>query len=139
MSHELPRARPAMPPPGTETVLLIEDDVAVLRLLERTLEALGYRVLSAASGGDALAVAAAHAGEIDVVLSDVVLPDISGPETVRRLQAASPHPLATLFMSGHADHPLLRGRTAQEERNFIQKPLTRMAIAHKLREAIDAR
>jgi two-component system cell cycle sensor histidine kinase/response regulator CckA len=140
MTNELPRARTAaaMPPRGTETVLLIEDDEAVRCLLGRTLEGLGYRVLTAASGTEALAVDAAHPGETEVVVSDVVLPDISGPETVRRLCRAPGRALAILFMSGHIDHPLLREDVLQGARNFIQKPLTRMAIACKLREVIDA-
>ena len=136
-------ARPASPPDdttpgGTETVLIIEDDDMVRRLLHRTLLSLGYQVLLAGNGHDALALGREHAGGIDVVLSDVVLPDISGPETVRRLLASSRREPAILFMSGHTDHPLLRDGTLQGARNFIQKPLTRGDIARKLRDVIDA-
>jgi two-component system cell cycle sensor histidine kinase/response regulator CckA len=141
MHCALPRARPAdvMPPPrGTETVLIIEDDDMVRRLLERTLTGLGYVVLLAATGHEALAIERAHPGEIHLVLSDVVLPDISGPETVRRLLATAQHAPGILYMSGHTDHPLLRDGTLQGARNFIQKPLTRAEIAHKLREVLDA-
>lgn len=158
MSNALPRARDAaaMPPPvggpgttsasiadtpprGTETVLVIEDDDMVRALLRRTLEGLGYQVLLAATATEALAHGRAQDGAIDAVLSDVVLPDISGPETVRRLLAASRRAPAILFMSGHTDHPLLRDGTLQGARNFIQKPLTRGGLARKLREVIDAR
>lgn len=127
-----------VPPRGTETVLVIEDDDMVRRLLRRTLEGLGYRVLMAAGGPEALAIDADHPGQIDVVLSDVVLPDISGPETVRRLLARTLRAPAILYMSGHTDHPLLRDGTLQGARNFIQKPLTRGELARKLREVIDA-
>lgn len=144
MPDALPRARdagavPETPPRGTETVLVIEDDEMVRGLLRRTLEGLGYRVLLAPSGNAALAVHAEHGSPIDAVLSDVVLPDISGPETVRRILASSGHAPAILFMSGHTDHPLLRDSTLQGEINFIQKPLTRGEIARKLRDVIDAR
>lgn len=140
--HTAP-ARPASPdadapPRGTETVLIVEDDDMVRRLLQRTLTGLGYEVLLAASGLEALAIERAQPGTIDVVLSDVVLPDISGPETVRRLLATAKREPAILFMSGHTDHPLLRDGTLQGARNFIQKPLTRGQIARKLREVLDA-
>ena len=156
MHRALPRARPDTPAHGStsgpagappdaatpharlETVLVVEDDDMVRRLLGRTLEGLGYTVLMASCGLEALALERAHEGGIDVVLSDVVLPDISGPETVRRLLAASRRAPAILFMSGHTDHPLLRDGTLQGARNFIQKPLTRGDIARKLRDVIDA-
>ncbi len=130
--------RPAAPR-GTETVLILEDDDTVRALLARTLRGLGYSVHVAANSGEALAVQQAHPDAIDAVLSDVVLPHVSGPETVRRLVAAARRVPAVLFMSGHTDHPLLRDGTLQGARNFIQKPLTRMTIACKLREVIDAR
>ena len=158
MPHALPRARLAtlllppgrpdearpeasvadVPPGGTETVLVIEDDEMVGRLLQRTLVGLGYEVHLANSGLEALAIDTAHPGEIDAVLSDVVLPGISGPETVRRMLASARRALAILFMSGHTDHPLLRDGTLQGAGNFIQKPLTRGQIARKLREVLDA-
>lgn len=135
MSLALPRARAAAEAP-TETVLVLEDDAAVRALLARTLEGLGYSVHLAATGAEALAIADAHPDAIDVILSDVVLPGISGPETVRRILSSPGRPPAVLFMSGYTDHPALRDGTVQTS-HFITKPLTRGAIAHKLRAVID--
>ncbi|MDQ3169841.1 MAG: ATP-binding protein, partial [Acidobacteriota bacterium] len=125
-------------PRGTETVLVIEDDETVRKLLKRSLEGLGYGVLAAATSRDAIATYHAHGAAIDAVLCDVVLPDVGGPETVRQILAMAAQAPAVLFMSGHTDHALLRDGTLQDASNFMQKPLVRATIARKLREVIDA-
>jgi two-component system, cell cycle sensor histidine kinase and response regulator CckA len=90
------------PPRGTGTILLAEDEPAVRAFTRRALENLGYRVLEAPSGADALEVAAGHDGPIDLLLTDAVMPGIQGAETARRLQAARPG-TRCMFMSGFLD------------------------------------
>ena len=126
------------PEGGTETVLVIEDDDMVRKLLRRTLEGLGYGVHAAATSREAIATYRAHGAEIDAVLADVVLPDGNGPDTVRHILATATARPAVLFMSGHTDHALLRDGTLQQASNFMQKPLSRATVARKLREALDA-
>ena len=136
-----PAAAAGVTPPaprGTETVLVVEDDDTVRTLLKRTLEGLGYEVYVAASGGEALAVHAEHHDTIDAILCDVIVPDLAGPEIVRRILARAMRVPAVVFMSGHTDHALLRDGTLQSAANFLQKPLMRATIATKLREALDA-
>lgn len=122
-----------------ETVLVIEDDDAVRMLLGRTLRKLGYDVHLAATGLEALVLYEMHADGIDVLLCDVVMPGISGPETVRRILAAGSRQPPVIFMSGHTDHALLRDGRLQCARNFMQKPLARATIARMLRDTLDER
>lgn len=126
-----------LPARGTETVLVIEDDDAVRTLLGRALRGLGYDVHLAATGLEALALYELHGDRIDALLADVVMPGISGPETVRRILAAGGRQPAVIFMSGHTDHALLRDGRLQGARNFLQKPLARAAIARMLRDVLD--
>jgi two-component system cell cycle sensor histidine kinase/response regulator CckA len=137
-----PAARAASRPPapsdaGTETILLVEDDDLVRRLVHHTLERLGYRVLDASSGQEALAAVQSCPSPIDLILSDVVMPDLSGTELVRRVQARSATTKA-VFMSGHIDHLLLRDGALEAGSHFIQKPFMPQALARKIREVLDA-
>jgi two-component system cell cycle sensor histidine kinase/response regulator CckA len=125
------------PHAGHETILLVEDDELVRRLLRRSLAGLGYQVLEAGNGQDALAVLHACPSPIDLVLSDVVMPDLSGTELVGRVQARSPGTRA-LFMSGHINHALLQQGALEASRHFIQKPFMPKALAQKVREVLDA-
>ena len=125
-------------PRGTETILVIEDDDNVRKLLRRSLEGLGYGVLAAATSREAIAVYREHGDVIDAVLCDVVLPDVGGPDTVRQILAMGAQAPAVLFMSGHTDHSLLRDGSLEAAVNFMQKPLARSTVARKLREVIDA-
>ena len=133
-----PSARTSLPR-GTETVLVVEDDQFVRALLRRTLEGLGYAVHLAASGGEALALHETHRHGIDAVLCDVVMPDISGPETVARMLDRGGRAPAVIFMSGHTNHALLTDERLHCARAFMQKPLLRATIARTLRDVIDAR
>jgi two-component system, cell cycle sensor histidine kinase and response regulator CckA len=122
---------------GTETILVVEDDDNVRAVVDRILQRLGYRVLDASHGQEALAIAYSYDGTIDLVLSDVVLPDLGGPEIVDRVRARSSK-TRELFMSGHTNDALLRDRVLRSEANFIQKPFRPEALAHKVREVLDA-
>jgi two-component system cell cycle sensor histidine kinase/response regulator CckA len=122
---------------GHETVLVIEDDAQVRTMVRRILTSHSYNILEARDGDEAVAVAKAHAGAIDLILSDVVIPGVSGPEIVQQVQR---HRGGTrsLFMSGYTDHAVLRDRILAAGANFIQKPFAPVALANKVREVLDA-
>jgi PAS domain S-box-containing protein len=120
---------------GTETVLLAEDEPAILRMTQTMLEHLGYRVLSAGSPEEAIRLAGEYPGDIDLLLSDVVMPQMNGLELYRRLESIHPG-LRSLFMSGYtadviADHGVLERGT-----NFMQKPFSVDQLATKVRQAL---
>ena len=121
---------------GTETILLVEDDEAVRRLALRCLEMNGYTALTAVDGTDALRVVADHTGPLDLVLTDVVMPNMGGPELVRGLRAQIPE-LKVLFTSGYTDDAVVRHGLLQANVAFLQKPYTPMALAQKLRHVLD--
>ena len=125
----------AAPAPTRQTVLVIEDDLGVLALVRRMLEALGHDVLTAATAAEASAVYAAHGTSIGLIVSDVVLPDGSGPEIVRQLLGDTAR-ARVLYMSGYSSESLLRDGVLQDRLDFIQKPFTRPALAGKVREVL---
>ncbi len=120
---------------GTETILLVEDDEAVRALLVRQLEELGYRVLDAANGEAALALDDQVDGHIDVLLSDIVMPGMRGPELARALKARHPQ-LAVLLMSGYADLRVAAGELPDVAVEYLQKPIGRGVLAGALRQAL---
>ena len=124
-------------PGGTETVLLVEDDDAARGLWKEMLETLGYRVTAAGNGAEALEVAAAHQGQIDLLLTDVVMPRSGGRELAERLTEARPG-LRVIFMSGYTADTMLRQGIADTGRPFLQKPFTAQQFARKIRETLDA-
>lgn len=121
--------------PG-ETILVIEDEDVVRRMLTRLLSLRGYVVLEARSGEEALAISAAHEEPIHLVLSDVVLPGLSGPETVERLpqQAAC---TKAIYMSGYGYEELVKRRAIPRGAHCIQKPFRGDALATRIREVLD--
>jgi PAS domain S-box-containing protein len=122
---------------GHETVLVIEDDAQVRSMVRRILESRSYEILEARDGEEAMSVAKGHAGELDLILSDVVIPGVSGPEIVAQVQQHYGD-TRTLFMSGYTDHAVLRDRILSAGANFIQKPFAPNALANKVREVLDA-
>jgi len=121
---------------GTETILLVEDDEAVRRLVRRTLEKQGYQLLVAASGTEALEIVQGHPGRIHLVISDVVMPQMGGRQLAERLQALRPK-IRVLFVSGYTENSILsRGNLAEGEA-FLQKPFTPLALARRVRELLD--
>lgn len=145
----LPRtATPAEPPiekplatrdvvGGEERVLLVEDNPSLRRLTRRVLERHGYRVLEASSGFAALANMDESSEPIDLVLTDVILPDISGPEVARRVRSRYPA-VPALFISGYTDDDVLRRGLLHDGAPFLQKPFTAEALATRVREVLDA-
>jgi signal transduction histidine kinase len=116
---------------GTETVLVVEDDVSLLALTGRMIRKHGYRVLEATSGESALALMESYAGEVHLLLADVILPGMSGPELAGRLPE-----LKVLFMSGHSDETVLRQNLLPAEVGFIQKPFTADEVCGRIREIL---
>lgn len=121
---------------GVETVLLVEDERQVREIASRILRRHGYVVLLAASGAEALAVSEAFASTIHLVISDAVMPGLTGAETVRQLQERRPG-LKALFMSGYTDDEILRRGIVSSTTAFIQKPFTLADFARATREALD--
>jgi CheY-like chemotaxis protein len=122
---------------GHETVLVIEDDPQVREMVRRVLGSRHYEILEARDGEQAMAVANAHGGPIDLVLSDVIIPGLNGPEIVQKVQQQRDGTRA-LFMSGYTDHAVLRDRILGTGVDFIQKPFAPDALAIKVREVLDA-
>jgi two-component system cell cycle sensor histidine kinase/response regulator CckA len=122
---------------GVETVLVVEDEPAVREIAKRILTRQGYVVLEASNGNAALQVSAAFTATIHLVLSDAVMPGISGAETVRRLKLQRPD-LKVLFMSGYTDDEVVRRGIVSSAVPFIQKPFAPAGLAAAVREALDA-
>lgn len=112
--------------PEETTILLIDDEPAVRSIVLRVLTRAKYRVLEAASGEDALKIAEAHDGPIDLVITDMFMPGLRGPEVVQRLAPKRPG-LRALFMSGYADQDARTGVPAGA--NFLNKPFSGQELA----------
>ncbi len=129
-------AAPLETPRGSgETVLLVEDEAAILELGQEMLEALGYRVLTAATPLEAIRKAAAHSGPIHLLITDVVMPGMNGHELSRRLVETQPG-LGCLFMSGYTANVIAHRGILDEGVHFLQKPFAMQALAIKVREAL---
>ena len=131
-----PPAAPAAADGGDETVLLVEDEEAVRQLACRALQAQGYNVLEAGDGMAALTVCQRHLRSIDLVVTDVVMPELSGVDLVERLRTVRPQ-LKVLYMSGYTDSAVLRQGVAVSEANYLQKPFTPDLLTRKVRDLLD--
>jgi two-component system cell cycle sensor histidine kinase/response regulator CckA len=121
---------------GSETILLVEDDEAVRRLARLVLERTGYRVVEAENPKEALRAARQQGGRIDLLLSDLIMPESDGPPLIDRL--AHDHPdLRVLYISGYADEAVVRHGVIVEGTPFLQKPFTPLALSGKVREVLD--
>jgi PAS domain S-box-containing protein len=125
-------------PRGAETVLVVEDEEGVRDFARRVLERCGYRVLEAASGAEALGIAAGHPGTIDLLATDVVMPGANGRVLAEQLSGVRPD-LKVLYISGYADEEVLRRGVAEAGAAFLPKPFTPAALASKVREVLDGR
>lgn len=121
---------------GSETVLGVEDEALTRALVLRALKHFGYSVLEASSGAAALELMASYAGKIDLVLLDVVMPEMSGPQLANRILSARPG-VKVLFMSGYSDDATAAHGSLEAGAEFIQKPFAIDALAGKVRVLLD--
>ena len=121
---------------GTETILLTEDDEMVRAMASRFLSTLGYRVLLASNGKKALAICEQYAEPIQLLITDVVMPEMGGPDLVEHLATLRPE-IRILIMSGYADKANVRQQVLDDETPFIQKPFAPQDLARKVREILN--
>jgi PAS domain S-box-containing protein len=120
---------------GSETVLLVEDEDVVRQVAYEMLTMNGYSVLQTSNGNEALEVSRQHEGVIDLMVTDVVMPSMGGPELARRLAVTRPE-MRVLYMSGYTDDAVFNHGVLQEGTAFLQKPFTSASLGCKLREVI---
>ncbi|HXN46929.1 MAG TPA: response regulator [Bryobacteraceae bacterium] len=123
--------------PGSETILVVEDDAEVRKLAAEMLSRQGYTVLEAASGPEALRVWKQHASSIDLILTDVVMPSMAGPELAAKLMAERAD-LKVLYMSGYPEDVMAKHGLTASESTFVHKPFTSDALIHSVRLVLDA-
>ena len=122
---------------GTETILLVEDEEAVREIVRETLLGQGYAVIEARHGPEALVLAEKYAAEIHLLLTDVVMPAMSGPELASAL-AKSHAETRVLYMSGYTDGSVIRQGVLQDADHFLEKPFTQLDLAARVRSLLDA-
>jgi two-component system cell cycle sensor histidine kinase/response regulator CckA len=133
-------ARPEVPaqlPQGTETVLLAEDEPSLRQLMGRVLRMQGYTILEAADGNEALAMAQANGPKIQLLVTDVIMPGLSGKMLAEWLTQVNPR-VKILFISGYINNAAVRGAMTKPGTLFLQKPFNPQDLAKKVRQALDA-
>jgi two-component system cell cycle sensor histidine kinase/response regulator CckA len=123
---------------GTETLLLVEDEEVIRRVVRESLRQRGYTVLEASDGVEAITICERPEQRIDLLITDVVMPLMSGPETVRRVQLTRPN-LPVLFISGYTDRALIHHGMRDNTSAFLQKPFTPDVLARKVRDVLEDR
>ncbi len=123
---------------GTETVLLVEDEQNVRELVGDYLRRAGYHVLEAEDGEHAMKAAAAHHGSIQILVTDVVMPHMSGSELASKLAAVRPE-MKVLFISGYTDDTVFRHGVLEGGVAYLQKPFNLNSVAQKIREVLGGR
>ncbi len=121
---------------GIETLLMAEDDDALRTLITKVLEGLGYSVLAAASGESALMLAKQHLGTIDLLITDVVMPGMSGRELAQQIKAARPA-LRVLYISGYTENAIVHHGVLDEGTELLEKPFTPTSLARRVRSILD--
>jgi len=122
---------------GNETLLIVEDEAMVRDLATQLLRSLGYSVLETGSGEEALSLLRNYRDRLDLVLTDVVMPQMDGVELMLRLRQERPE-LKVLYMSGFADNAFTERGLNLDPRRLIRKPFTKETLARKIRETLDA-
>jgi two-component system, cell cycle sensor histidine kinase and response regulator CckA len=144
----LPRVEDAAEPPhatqtasraleGTETILLVEDEESVRQLVAETLASRGYKVMEAENGEEALKLAGSSRETIHLMITDVVMPGISGRDLAREVLKSRPE-TKVLFLSGYSEDAVLHQGVLEPETAFLQKPFTLQYLARKVRELLGA-
>ena len=132
-----PQPAPAPAAGGHETLLIVEDELPILQLAAKTAAQLGYVVLAAPTPAEALRLAREHPGEIHLLLTDVVMPEMNGRELARQLVALQPR-IKLLFMSGFTANVIASADGGENGAGFLQKPFSRFELAAKIRATLDA-
>jgi signal transduction histidine kinase len=123
---------------GSETVLVVEDDAEVRRLICEILRAKGYHILESTKGEEAIQIARGFQGPLPLVVADVILPEMSGPDVVRKVREAKPD-IRALFISGYTDEAVLRHGMVEPGVMFLSKPFVPEDLARKVREVLGPR
>jgi CheY-like chemotaxis protein len=131
-----PIERAIGPGRGSETILLVEDEQAVRTVATRVLRNQGYFVLAAADGEEALGIADKVGGAVDLVLTDVIMPDMGGPELVERIWQRWPG-VRVIYMSGYAQGDKIRSELADRDSSFLQKPFSADSLLLTVRQVLD--
>jgi PAS domain S-box-containing protein len=121
---------------GTETVLVVDDEPSIRKLLIQTMQPLGYKLLDASSGEDALKVSDEYPGAIDLLITDVVMPGMNGMQLAETLKHRQPG-MSVIFMSGYTDRAIVQKNILDRNLILIQKPITPSVVAAKVREVLD--
>jgi CheY-like chemotaxis protein len=121
---------------GHATILLVEDEPAILRMTKMMLEKLGYQVMPARTPGEAIHLAQEYVGEIQLLITDVVMPEMNGRDLAKNLLSLYPD-LKRLFMSGYTADVIAHCGVLDEGVNFIQKPFSMETLGAKVRESLD--
>ena len=124
------------PSTGTETILVVEDEEALRKVALRALEAAGFKVLTAADGNEALMKSAQHAGDIQLLLTDVVMPGMSGRVLAQELAKTRPT-IKVVYMSGYTDNAIVHHGVLDPGTHFLAKPFTSADLTQKVREVLD--
>jgi CheY-like chemotaxis protein len=122
---------------GEETILLAEDEPAVLKMTRKMLESMGYTVLAASTPAEAIQMAREHAGEIALLLTDVVMPEMNGRDLARNILALHPR-VKRLFMSGYTADVIAQHGVLDKGTHLIYKPFSREDLADKVRQVLDS-
>jgi len=126
---------PAAAPRGSETILVLEDEARVRKLVCEVLAGRGYQVLEAVRGEEAIRMAAEHHSRIHLLLADVVMPEMSGPQALEQIRARQPN-IKVLFMSGYTDEAMVHHGILESGAPFLQKPFLPETLARKVREVL---
>ncbi|MBC2694980.1 MAG: response regulator, partial [Desulfobacteraceae bacterium] len=121
---------------GSETVLIVEDDDNLRKFAQKALRQHGYKLLVAENGEDALKVCKEYDGQIDLMITDVVMPKMGGRETADRLQPLYSQ-MKVIYMSGYTNNAIVRHGVLAPELNFLEKPFTPKGLAREVRETLD--
>jgi two-component system cell cycle sensor histidine kinase/response regulator CckA len=138
--HEAPApsiGTPERAPGGTETILLVEDEAGIRSLMRKTLEPHGYRILEARDVSDAIAISETHDGPIDLLLSDVIMPVLNGPDLAQRIVTRRPA-IKVFYVSGFPNSLLSEQKRRPRRVWFLAKPFTPQSLALKVRECLDS-